>query len=186
MKKVLFLIIILFSSFLIYDYVSAACFRVKYSNGTTGYSTNPPDDALDVRTVQNSLCTASENAGRIDHNNSNSGRINFNDRVSCGSIGSFNKKIPEITSWIISLVEIAIPVILAIIGAIDFIKGITSGKEDESKKGQQMFLKRIITAIIIFFIVAFGKLVVNVFSSGNVESGNIIDCIDCFISNDCN
>lgn len=173
MKKVLFLIIILFSSFLIYDNVSAACFRVKYSNGTTGYSTNPPDDALDVRTVQNSLCTAS-------------GRINFNDRVSCGSIGSFNKKIPEITSWIISLVEIAIPVILAIIGAIDFIKGITSGKEDESKKGQQMFLKRIITAIIIFFIVAFGKLVVNVFSSGNVESGNIIDCIDCFISNDCN
>lgn len=171
MKKVLFLIIILFSSFLIYDNVSATCFRVKYSNGTTGYSTNPPDDALDVRTVQNSFCSS---------------RINFNDKVSCGSIGSFNKKIPEITSWLISLVEIAIPVILAIIGAIDFVKGITSQKEDEAKKGQQMFLKRIITAIIIFFIVAFGKLVVNVFSSGDVESGNVIDCIDCFISNDCN
>ena len=120
----------------------------------------------------------------IIFNLSNTYAINLNDKVSCGNIGSFHKKIPEISSWIINIIFVAVPVILTIVGMIDFVKGIASQKEDEIKKGQQVFIKRIITAVIIFFIVALVKLIVSLISNSTEKSG-IISCIDCFISNKC-
>ena len=120
----------------------------------------------------------------IIFNLSNTYAINLNDKVSCGNIGSFHKKIPEISSWIINIIFVAVPVILTIVGMIDFVKGIASQKEDEIKKGQQVFIKRIITAVIIFFIVALVKLIVSLISNSTEKSG-IINCIDCFISNKC-
>jgi len=112
--------------------------------------------------------------------------IDVSKKVSCGKIGSFNPKIPEITSWIVTIVEILVPIILVIFGVIDFVKAIVSQKEDEIKKGQQTFLKRALTAALIFFIVVIVKLLVSAVSSGKPESGNIFDCVECFINNKCN
>ena len=119
-------------------------------------------------------------------NNSNSSKQKISkNNVSCGNIGSINKKIPELTSWIITIAQIVVPVILVIFGVIDFVKAIVSQKEDEIKKGQQIFIKRLITGILIFFVVVIVKFVVSLLAGEN-ESGNIINCIDCFISNKCN
>ena len=100
-------------------------------------------------------------------------------------MGEFNRKIAEITSWIVSLLEIAVPVILVIFGSIDFVKAIVSQKDDEIKKGQQIFIKRLITGIIIFFIVVFTKLLVSAVSGDNNDKKGFIDCIDCFVNNKC-
>lgn len=107
------------------------------------------------------------------------------DKVSCGNIGSINKKIPELTSWIITIAQVVVPVILVIFGVIDFVKAIVSQKEDEIKKGQQVFIKRLITGILIFFVVVIVKFVVSLLSSDK-ESESILSCVDCFISNKCN
>jgi len=68
-------------------------------------------------------------------------------------------------------------------GSIDFFKGITANKEDEIKKGQQTFIKRLIVGVMIFFIVAFAKLIISAVADSSTS--NIVDCIDCFIDNDC-
>lgn len=108
-------------------------------------------------------------------------------KVSCGSgPGSFSdipKKIPELTSYIITVLYVAIPVLLVIMGSIDLFKGIMSQKDDEMKKGQQMFIKRLIVAVLIFFIVVIMKFLISVIADTN--QANIVDCIDCFISNEC-
>jgi len=104
-------------------------------------------------------------------------------KVSCGNIEDIPKKIPELTSYAITIIQIAVPVILVIMGSIDLFKGITAQKEDEIKKGQQIFIKRLIVASLIFFIVVVVKLLISVID--NSSGDNIIDCIDCFISNDC-
>lgn len=104
----------------------------------------------------------------------------------CGNrIGFFNKRIPEITSWVITILQVAIPILLVIMGGIDFVKAITGQKDDEIRKGQQILIKRIIVAVIIFFVVAITKILVSLVSSGDSESKSIISCIDCFISNKC-
>lgn len=108
-------------------------------------------------------------------------------KVSCGSgegaVTGIPKKIPELTSAAFTIIQIIIPIILVIMGSIDLFKGITAGKEDEMKKGQQMFIKRLVVAAVIFFVVAIVKFLISVVADTNET--NIVDCIDCFVSNDC-
>lgn len=108
-------------------------------------------------------------------------------KVSCGSgtgmITGIPKKIPELTSTVVTIIYIAIPVILVLLGSIDLFKGIAAGKEDEMKKGQKMFVKRLVTAAIVFFVVVIIKFVISLVADTNTT--NIVDCIDCFVSNSC-
>ena len=105
-------------------------------------------------------------------------------KVSCGNVTGIPAKIPELTSWAITMIQVAVPIIFVIVGSLDLFKGITAQKEDEIKKGQQAFIKRLIVAILIFFIVVIVKLVVSVVANGS--DTNIIECMDCFLSNKCN
>ena len=101
-----------------------------------------------------------------------------------GGLEDIPRKIPELTSFFITVAQVATAVILVILGSIDLFKGITAQKEDEIKKGQQAFIKRIIAAVLVFFVVMIVKLLIGVVASKN-NSYNIIDCMDCFINNDC-
>lgn len=104
-------------------------------------------------------------------------------KVSCGNVTNIPAKIPELTSFAITMIQVAVPVILVIMGSIDLFKGITAQKEDEIKKGQQMFIKRLIVGALIFFVIVFAKLIISVIADSN--SANIIECIDCFLSDSC-
>lgn len=107
----------------------------------------------------------------------------YDGKVSCGNITGIPAKIPQLVSEIITIIQIAIPVILVIMGTLDLFKGVTAQKDDEIKKGQQMFIKRLIVAALIFFIVVIVKFLISIVAE--TTSANIIECIDCFISNDC-
>lgn len=86
-------------------------------------------------------------------------------------------KIPNTVHTIIVVIKIAIPVLLVIFGMLDLFKGITAQKEDEIKKGQQLFIKRLITAAIIFFVVSIVQLLVSFLSS---DEPGIMNCASCF------
>lgn len=100
--------------------------------------------------------------------------------VSCGNIKDIPGKVPDLVSFGITLVQIAVPVVLVVISMIDLVKAVSAQKEDEIKKGQQMLIKRIITAAIVFVVIALVKLVISVVANSG-ESSSIIDCIDCFV-----
>ncbi len=104
-------------------------------------------------------------------------------KVSCGNITDIPRKIPELTSYAMTLIQIAVPIIFVIVGSLDLFKGVTSQKEDEIKKGQQAFVKRLILAILIFFVVVIVKLAISAVAEGS--SQDIVECMDCFLSNNC-
>lgn len=106
-------------------------------------------------------------------------------KVSCGPIGNIPAKVPEIFSLLVLLFEIAVPVILVIIGMIDLSKGVMSQKEDEIKKGQQTFIKRLIAGALIFFIVALVKILVGAVGGGANNKAGIVSCMNCFLNGDC-
>lgn len=105
--------------------------------------------------------------------------MNFS-KVNCGNITEIPKKLPELTSYCFTIMQVAVPVILIIIGSIDLVKGLYAQKEDEIKKGQRVFLKRLIVAILIFFIVVIVKLIISVVAESS--SQNMVECIDCFLN----
>lgn len=108
-----------------------------------------------------------------------------NETVNCGN--NFLTDIPSVLPKILNIVyvalQIAVPVILVIMGSIDLFKAITAGKDDEIKKSQQTFVKRLIVAMIVFFVFAIVRLVISFVGDGN--SIKIINCADCLINNDC-
>lgn len=111
--------------------------------------------------------------------------------VSCGIteknkeplIKKIPKSIPSLIHIIYLAILIAVPILLVIFGMLDLFKGLTSQKEDEIKKGQQLFVKRLIAAALIFFVLMIIKLLIGAVADSN--KNGIIDCVDCFIGNDC-
>ena len=88
--------------------------------------------------------------------------------------------IKKIISTIIFAIQIAIPILLIIFGMLDLGKAVVASKEDEIKKGQQTFIKRLISAALVFFVIFIVKILIRFVAS---ESSNeILNCVDGFIS----
>lgn len=91
----------------------------------------------------------------------------------------FSGTFPYLVSTAILLIKIIIPVLLIIFGMLDLGKSVVASKEDEIKKGQQMFIKRAIAAVIVFFVIQIVQIIVR-FVSGNDTS--VANCFNCFIN----
>ena len=90
----------------------------------------------------------------------------------------------KILGIFITIIKIGIPIALIVFGMLDMGKAVTNGKDDEIKKEVMTFIRRIIAAVLVFFVIAIVKAVVSAVS-GNSE---IMDCANCFIngSSSCN
>lgn len=92
-------------------------------------------------------------------------------------------KIAYIIALAVKLIQIAVPLLLIVWGMLDLGKAVIAQKEDEIKKGQATFIKRLIAAAIVFFVVVVVKLLINlVADSGSTQ--NITKCIDSILSCD--
>lgn len=104
--------------------------------------------------------------------------------VAFGSEAIIDYKIPHTISLIVKAIRVIVPVILVLLGMIDLVKGITAGKEDEIKKGQSTFIKRLIAAALVFFVFVIVQLLVSLVADSNDKQG-ISDCMNCFINDTC-
>ena len=106
--------------------------------------------------------------------------LKTNGIYSCGGLGlEISGMLPYLVHTIIVIIKIAVPVLLIIFGMIDLGKAVVAAKEDEIKKGQQTFIKRAITAVIVFFVIQIVQLVVGFVSGGDSDVAN---CFNCFVN----
>lgn len=90
-------------------------------------------------------------------------------------------EVADLTSTLITIIKIAVPLLLIVWGMLDLGKAVVAQKEDEIKKGQQIFIKRIIAAVLVFLVVFVVQLVFGLVAKN--DSAKISSCIDCFINN---
>ena len=104
------------------------------------------------------------------------------DYVSCGDglIQNIPYIVPRISSQLYNVIMVLVPAILVIMGAIDLIKGISSQKEDDIKKGRQSLAKRMFAGFATLLIVLLVKALISLLAGGS--SNKIIGCVDCFIN----
>ncbi|MBE6139150.1 MAG: hypothetical protein E7174_01400 [Firmicutes bacterium] len=110
--------------------------------------------------------------------------------TSCG--GNMVDKIPTVLPNVISIlynvIQIAVPIVLVVMGSMDLMKSLTAGKEDEMKKGQQLFIKRLVYAVLIFFVFIIVKFLISFVAndeSNDNKAVRIMQCADCFITKNC-
>lgn len=97
-----------------------------------------------------------------------------------GNNVQIEESIPKIISTIIKVIKIAVPILLIVLGMIDLLKGLTAGKDDEIKKGTGIFVKRIIAAVLVFFVFAIVQFIISLVASA--EWSKMSDCVNCFIN----
>jgi len=93
---------------------------------------------------------------------------------------TFEGIFPQVVSVVVTVIKIGIPILLIILGMIDLGKAVMAQKEDEIKKGQALFVKRLIGAILVFLVVFIVQIIVRFIASG--DNSNISSCINCFIN----
>jgi len=99
---------------------------------------------------------------------------------SCGNLGlSFAGSLPYVVSMVITIIKIVVPILLIIFGMIDMAKAVMAQKEDEIKKGQQTLIKRVIAAVVVFFVITIVQMLVKFLANGNT---GIINCFNCFVT----
>ena len=81
---------------------------------------------------------------------------------------------------VLTIIQIAIPILLIIMGSIDLMKAVMAGKEDEIKKAQGTFVKRAIAAVIVFFIPLIVNLVMGLITIDTTDSGDPVKYQDCW------
>lgn len=161
MRKIIFLMFLVVSLSIGISSVSADCAE------------------CDINSCESCGCVLNSNATACVYSNYSSTPVSCGD----GLLTLIPNAIPKIVSIAYTIIQIAVPVILVVMGSLDLFKGITASKEDEMKKGQQLFIKRLISAALIFFVFVIVKVVVSAVADG--DSVAILDCVECFISNHC-
>ena len=104
-------------------------------------------------------------------------------KVSCGSFTNIPEVFPKSVSIIITIIQIAVPIVLVILGMMDLLKSLSASKEDEMNKARNLFFKRLIAAVLLFFVFAIVKILISAVAKND---NNLISCMNCFIRGKCN
>ena len=107
------------------------------------------------------------------------------DTVSCGGIDGIPAMLPSLVSLAYNIIKIFVPIALILYGMIDLGKAVMQQKEDDIKKGQKTFITRAIAAVIVFLIFSIVQLVFGLLGSAGGETENPMDCVTCFLNNEC-
>lgn len=106
--------------------------------------------------------------------------IDLEGLYTCGNLGfDFSGTFPYLVHTAIVIIKIVVPILLIIFGMLDLGKSVMASKEDEIKKGQQTFIKRVIAAVIVFFVIQIVQLIVGFISN---KDANVVNCFNCFVN----
>lgn len=73
--------------------------------------------------------------------------------IDCNAIfGSGEGSLRELINDVLKYPKIIVPILLILLGTLDFAKAVIASKEDEMKKAQSTFIKRVIAAVGVFFV----------------------------------
>ena len=75
-----------------------------------------------------------------------------------------DKKLTDFVQGLVNVVKVLIPVILLVLGSIDFVKAIFAQDESGIKKAQSVFIKRLIIAVVIFLIPSIFGIILDIAS----------------------
>lgn len=104
--------------------------------------------------------------------------------VQCGDIFDIPHQVPGLFSLAVNLLKIGTPIILIVVSIISLLKALAGSKEDEIKKAQSSLIKKIIAAVMVFFVISIVQFVILKFAD-TAEKDDFSSCLTCFLNNDC-
>lgn len=100
--------------------------------------------------------------------------------ISCGGINDIPKPLPSFVRALVTTIKILVPLILIVMGIIDFLKAVISADEKTMNHSPISFIKRLIAAILVFFVISIVQFLFNLIPINT----SVMGCFRCFISSE--
>lgn len=97
--------------------------------------------------------------------------LTCNDTLFGNPSDSATPSMAYLLSQLMLYIKIIVPILIIVLGSIDLFKAVVSSNEDEMKKAQKKFVKRIIAGVCVFFIPVLVNLLMNVLNNSLVVNG---------------
>lgn len=104
--------------------------------------------------------------------------------VKCEGAYDIPMAAPAIISFVVNFFKIAAPILLVLVSVITLVKAVASSSEDEIVKARKKLIKKVIYAVMVFFVIQIVQFVI-LKAADSSEEGNINSCLSCFLNNDC-
>ena len=130
-----------------------ACCFISFS---TVYATNNKDkneEKYEYKTVflAKKSSTTTQHYGIEGYNSANN-------KLNCGQL--IDEKTKKLLNDILKYPRYAVPAIIIVLGSLDMFKAVIASKEDEMKKAQKTFIKRVIVGVLVFLIPALINVII--------------------------
>ncbi len=93
-----------------------------------------------------------------DHDYKISGNNPSTNKLSCGQL--IDSSVIKLLDDFLKYPRYIVPAIIIVLGSIDFFKAVVAGKEDEMKKAQRTFVKRVIIGVAVFLVPLLIKVII--------------------------
>lgn len=77
---------------------------------------------------------------------------------------------------VLNIIRVIVPVLVIVYGSIDLAKAAMAQKEDNMKKAQNTFMKRMIVGVAFFFIPTLINIIINTVNDGNILRDGLVIC----------
>jgi len=147
----------------------------KYNRTYIFYSEYNNESDLNTLALESSTVNDSPSPNdKVQVNNNFFGNL---DVVQCGN-AEVPSSIPPIIRTVVTFIKIATPLVLIIVGMIDFMKAVTANDEKKLKDAQMRFVKRLIPAALVFLVVTIVQFIIGIIASEDVS---LINCVSCMM-----
>lgn len=160
------------------------CSERKQNNNNSNNNNNnvtvtiPKKSCANYKANQNE-CVANNCAYNKDYKFCSANGLAY---LKCGDSYDIPEIVPRLTSVAVTLLKTAVPLILIIVSIIQLVKSITANKEDDMKKAQSALIKKIIIAVIAYFVITIVQFVMLKVASDDTEKSNVTSCLSCFLN----
>ena len=89
----------------------------------------------------------------------------------------------KFVSNLIDIIKILTPVVLVIMGSLNFGKAVMAQNDDQIKKAQSGFIKKVIAGAAVFFVIVFIKWIAGILDKANVSgTDNAFSCLNALVN----
>ena len=150
--------------------------QYNYITGITFYNTTngspSPNSYINITAYKATINKPVSNKDNSENSNSDTTTI-IGEKVemdTCEEV--LGEDLVALLQDLVNIVKIAIPIILIVLGTLDFGKAILSSDENEMKKAQGTFIKRLIIAVAIFLIPSLLGVILDIANNiwGNIDT----------------
>ena len=100
--------------------------------------------------------------------------------ISCGNQQGISYGLPGFIRSIITIIQIVVPILIILLGSIDFLKVVFGNNKDDLPDAFKRFLPRLIAGAAVFFVILLVKVFIGMLGGNNA---GFLECVSCFTSN---